>query len=410
MITRNGFITSIPICCVLALVGLPGFEFMGLADTTNQAISPIVTESKLGYPDWGLGPFVRSDANPILKPIEDAVFHDPILDQDVFWESLNVVAASVAVYKGQINLVYRAEAKPKAAFHSRQGLAWSDDGLHFQRLPQPVFYATKDDFQKYEWPGGTEDGRIVERDDGLFVMIYPAYDGKTARQCVATSPDLRQWTKHGPVFAQARAGKYLNLWSKSGTIVSRYFEDGRVVATKINGKYWMYVGDKIFFVATSDDLINWTPVETHDGKIENVLPARQGFFDAGLTEPGPPPIITPKGILVLYNGMNRKATGNPNLPEKAYSGGQALFDLHDPTKLIARSDDYFITPTEPYELHAQFVPVCFIDGMIRFRGKWWLYYDGGDKVVCLATCDAPGLESPHAAPSVAPDSGNANQL
>ena len=132
-------------------------------------------------------------------------------------------------------------------------------------------------------------------------------------------------------------------------------------------------------------------MESPDGKLRNVLPPRPGLFDSLLTEPGPPPIITPKGILVLYNGCNGR-NGDPHLLPKAYSGGEALFDLNDPTKLIARSDDYFITPTEWYETQAQFVPVCFIDGMIRYRGKWWLYYDGGDKRVCLATCDAPGFK------------------
>ena len=95
---------------------------------------------------------------------------------------------------------------------------------------------------------------------------------------------------------------------------------------------------------------------------------------------------------MLYNGVQRQKRGPAPAAESPHSGGEALFDLNDPTKLIARSDDYFITPTEWYETQAQFVPVCFIDGMIRYRGKWWLYYDGGDKRVCLATCDAPGFK------------------
>jgi hypothetical protein len=33
------------------------------------------------------------------------------------------------------------------------------------------------------------------------------------------------------------------------------------MATRVNGKYWMFWGDVNIWAATSDDLVNWTPVE-----------------------------------------------------------------------------------------------------------------------------------------------------
>lgn len=183
--------------------------------------------------------------------------------------------------------------------------------------------------------------------------------------CVATCRDPRHWTKHGPVFAKAYRGKYLDTWAKSGSIVSHYYDDGRVVAARINNKYWMYVGDRTFFAAWSHDCIQWTPVESSDGKLLNVLPARRGKFDSVLTEPGPPPVVTPRGILVIYTGKNDRKTGDPRLPRNAYSGGQALFDPNDPTKLLARCDDFFITPRMPYELdNAIGCPVTFLESMV----------------------------------------------
>jgi len=53
-------------------------------------------------------------------------------------------------------------------------------------------------------------------------MTYTAFDGTLARLMVASSLDLLHWTKHGPAFGQAYNGKYLNKWSKSGSIVSNY--------------------------------------------------------------------------------------------------------------------------------------------------------------------------------------------
>jgi predicted GH43/DUF377 family glycosyl hydrolase len=38
---------------------------------------------------------------------------------------------------------------------------------------------------------GTEDTRIVESENGTYIMTYTSYDGKTARLCLASSKDLK---------------------------------------------------------------------------------------------------------------------------------------------------------------------------------------------------------------------------
>jgi predicted GH43/DUF377 family glycosyl hydrolase len=349
-----------------------------------------------GVPSWGLGPFVRCPENPLIVPRSDTTFFCPLLKQNVAWEAKNIVGAAAAVKDGKVYWLYRAE--PINMHNSRDGLGISEDGIHFQCQPTPVLYPDEDAFKQYEWPGGTEDGRIVQREDGLFIYLYCAYDGRTPRQSVATSRDLIHWSKQGPAFAKAYDGKYLNRIAKGGSVISRYFDDGRVVAEKINGKYWMYLIG--YNVAYSDDCINWTPVIDSDGRLTRVLPPRAGGgkFDCGLIEPGPPPIVTPKGILVIYHGgENDPKRGDPNLPKRDYSGGQALFDLNDPTKMIARCDNYFLTPRMPYELNSSVgAPVCFMEGLVRFKGKWLLYYEAGDHVGAMASCDQSGFEPPAA--------------
>lgn len=345
-----------------------------------------------GVPSWGVGPFVRCPENPLIVPRSDTMFFCPILKENVAWEAKNIVGAAAAVKDGKVYWLYRAE--PKNIHNSRVGLGISEDGIHFQCQPTPVLYPDEDAFKKYEWPGGTEDGRVVQREDGLFIYIYCSYDGRTARQSVATSRDLVHWDKQGPAFVKAYGGKYLDRLSKGGSVVSRYYDDGRVVAEKINGKYWMYLIG--YNVAYSDDCISWTPVIDSKGGLIKVLPSRRGGgkFDCNLIEPGPPPIVTPKGILVIYHGgENDPKRGDPNLPKRDYSGGQALFDLNDPTKMIARCDNYFLTPRMPYELNSSVgAPVCFMEGLVRFKGKWLLYYEAGDHVGAMASCDKPGFE------------------
>lgn len=139
-----------------------------------------------------------------------------------------------------MHLLYRAEDHDgNLAGTSRIGLAVSTDGIHFpeeQRLQSPVLYPNHDENQRIEWQGGIEDPRVIESEDGLYVMTYTAYNG-VARLCVATSRNLESWTKHGPVFAEAHGGVFEDAWTKSGSIVSTLVGE-RLVATKINGQYW----------------------------------------------------------------------------------------------------------------------------------------------------------------------------
>ncbi len=121
---------------------------------------------------------------------------------------------------------------------------------------------------------GAEDPRIVEDENGRYIMTYTGYDGDLARLLLATSNDLINWTKYGSAFARQED---IDHWSKSGSIVSE-MSDGRLMAKKINGQYWMYFGDTDLFLATSDDLTKWTPVKDADGEWIKVLSPREGKY------------------------------------------------------------------------------------------------------------------------------------
>jgi predicted GH43/DUF377 family glycosyl hydrolase len=329
--------------------------------------------------EWALVPFQKVDSvNPVLLPGNNT-FTCPILGREIKWENKDVFNPAAVVRDNKVYLVYRAEDTiGRYNGTSRLGLAVSDDGLHFTKEPTPVFYPDNDSLKIYEWEGGTEDPRIVERESGDYIMTYTTYDGKTARLCIATSKDLRTWNKVGLVLQ----GKFKDYWSKSGAIVAK--RDGsRIIAQKVNGKYWMYFGDTDLFMASSDDLLHWTPLE-ENGNLKSVLKPRPKMFDSRLVESGPYALITEKGILLIYNGMNLDSGGDPNLSPGAYCGGQALFDLSDPTRLINRSEQYFIKPDRPYELTGQVNQVCFLEGLAYFNDKWFLYYGTADSKIAVA--------------------------
>ena len=70
-------------------------------------------------------------------------------------------------------------------------------------------------------------------------------------------------------------GKYLDKWSKSGSIVSRY-TNGKIIATKVNGKYWMYWGELHVYAATSTNLVDWLPLVNEDGTWMRVKDTKHG--------------------------------------------------------------------------------------------------------------------------------------
>ncbi len=348
--------------------------------------------------DWAFQSFEKVDSiNPILKPTPELKFRDPITENSVKWEERNVLNPTAVVKDNKVYLMYRAQ---DSLGTSRIGMAVSDDGLHFNKLPEPVFFPDNDNMKIYEWNykksetdkensedcyfcyfDGVEDPRIVESETGEYFMTYTSYDGKTARLSIASSKDLKTWKKHGLVL---KAEKYKDAWSKAGAIVSE-LQGNRIIAKRINGKYWMYFGDTNIFVATSSDLINWEVAENEEsGQRISVLHPRMGYFDSRLVESGPYALLKDEGILLIYNASNAANFNDPNLPKFTYAAAQALFDKNDPYKLIDRTDSYFIHPDKDYEKVGEVNEVCFVEGLVYFKETWFLYYGTADSKIAVA--------------------------
>ena len=85
-------------------------------------------------------------------------------------------------------------------------------------------------------------------------------------------------------------------------------KNGKQVLTKIDGKYFMYWGEHAVYAATSDDLVNWTPILDEKNELATVIKPRPQYFDSALTECGPPAILTDKGIVLLITARTRQTT------------------------------------------------------------------------------------------------------
>ena len=291
------------------------------------------------------GHLERASQQPVLKP------------QGSGFESAGVFNPAVTWSGDRYVMLYRAQ---DANGVSRLGYATSKDGLHFERSAKPVFEPEAE----YERGGGVEDPRVVKIGN-IYYLTYTAYNRKDAQLSLATSRDLQHWDRQG-VIMPAYKGRWNTGWTKSGAILSQ----------KINGKYWMYfMGDAKdrpgqMGVAWSTDLIHWTEPLDHP-----VVSTRPGKFDSKVAEPGPPPVMTPDGILLIYNGAD------DNL---VYRTGWVLFDPANPARIKARSDAPIFTPKLEWEKVGQVPNVVFVEGLVRRGDEWRFYYGGADKYIGCA--------------------------
>ena len=308
-------------------------------------VAPLVLLS-LEQPDRSpFGDWQRLSTAPLIAPRGDG------------WESAGTFNPAVIRHGEKIVMLYRAQDKNGT---SRVGYASSTDGIGFVRRAAPVLSPETD----YELGGGIEDPRLVRFGD-TYYLTYTGYNKKDAQLCLATSKDLVHWDRKG-VILPAYKGRWNVGWTKAGAIVPE----------KIDGKFWMYflgtTADKTdqMGIAYSTDLLHWT--EALDAP---VLPRRPGRFDSRVVEPGPPPIVTEAGIVLIYNGADDGLV---------YRTGIVRFDRADPRRVLSRVDTPVFTPETAWERTGQVPNVVFVEGMVRQGSRWLFYYGGADKYVGVA--------------------------
>jgi beta-1,2-mannosidase len=298
-----------------------------------------------GSPRLPFGPWHRVSDTPVIAPRGNG------------WEAAGTFNPAVAVRGDKIVMLYRAQDKQGT---SRLGYAESRDGIHFNRRDEPVLSPT----EEYEKDGGVEDPRLVQFGE-TYYLTYTGYNKKDAQLGLATSKDLIHWNRKG-VIIPAYKGNWNVKWTKSGAIVPQ----------KIHGKYWMYFlgttadNKDQAGLASSTDLLHWT-----EATQSPVLPVRPDRFDSRVAEPGPAPIVTPNGIVLIYNGADDKLL---------YRTGIAIFDRNDPRKLLWRSDEPVFWPEKDWEKIGQVPNVVFVEGMLQRGDRYLFYYGGADTNVGIA--------------------------
>jgi len=240
-------------------------------------------------------------------------------------------------------------------------LARSRDGRAFTVDEKPALFPATP-HERY----GVEDPRITLL-DGRWWINYSAISRAGVVTALASTADWRSFERHGILFAPTD-------------------KDVCIFPERIGGQYvcrhrpWAQgLGEPAMWTAYSPDLIHW-------GGHRQTLTPREGAWDEERVGCGPPPLKTEAGWLEIYHGVDGAGV---------YRLGALLTSLHDPGRVLARSDTPILSPEAEYETHGVYAPCVFCNGMIaEDDGALRIYYGAADTVVaCAETTAGEVLES-----------------
>jgi beta-1,4-mannooligosaccharide/beta-1,4-mannosyl-N-acetylglucosamine phosphorylase len=253
------------------------------------------------------------------------------------------------------------------------GLAFSDDGAHWDVSPRPCLEMNDEEVTRAYDPRLTVmDGRCymcfaVDTRHGLRAGIAVTDDFDRFEVISLSAPDNRNTV----LLPEKIAGKYVRL------------ERPMPVYSRGRDRFDIWASD-------SPDLKYW-------GSTGLVLAVEQVPFANNKLGPGAPPVKTPKGWLTTFHAVdldpNRGKHGWEPSWLKRYTAGIMLLDLENPWKVIGYSREPLLAPEAPYEVDGGFRNnVIFPGGMIlEDSGEVKIYYGASDTAECLATADVGDL-------------------
>lgn len=308
----------------------------------------------------------RYEGNPVLKA------------SDVPYQTDLVLNAGVTKFQGKYVMVFRNDIRVDEHTVSEGvnlGLAYSDDGIHWDVEPTPCFDMHNEEFiNTYDPRLMIIDGRCymtfgMDTHHGVRGGIAVTDDFKNFEVLSISTPDNRNFV----LFTEKFNGKYVRL-ERPFPIYGRpgYPE-----------RFDIWISD-------SPDLKYWGNSELFLG-VEHVPFANQKLGA------GPPPLKTSKGWLTLFHASdfdpNRGKHGYEKVWQKRYTTGIMLLDLNDPRKIIGMSKEPLIAPEAPYETQDGYRnDVIFPTGIIlEDSGEVKIYYGAADTYMCLITAQLDDL-------------------
>jgi predicted GH43/DUF377 family glycosyl hydrolase len=277
----------------------------------------------------------------IFVPVTNATGNTELIEVPLNDPDLIATDARVVKYKGLDYLTTISQLR----------LLKSDDGVNFSETIPPFFLFGEHYLERY----GIEDCRVTQIDD-TYYLTYTAVSENGVGVGLRTTKDWQHF-EHGGMILPPH-NKDCTLFEEK--INDRFFALHRPSSTEIGGNY--------IWLAESEDYKLW-------GNHQCLIKTRPGMWDSSRVGAGASPIKTDRGWLEIYHGANE---------QHQYCLGAFLMDLEDPSKILARTVNPIMVPTEPYELSGFFGYVVFTNGHIVNGDELTIYYGAADEFVCGA--------------------------
>ncbi|SEA65709.1 glycoside hydrolase family 130 protein [Paenibacillus marchantiae] len=307
--------------------------------------------------------------------------NNPILDASrVPYPTALVFNAGVTKFNGKYVMVFRndygsLEQQTIEAHHTTDlGVAFSDDGIHWEVQPKPCFKLHDQEIIRAYDPRLTViDGRCymcfaVDTQHGIRGGVAVTDDFEEFDILSLSTPDLRNMV----LFPEKIGGKFMRL-ERPFTVYSRGGVD----------RFDMWISE-------SPDLRYW-------GNSDLLLAVEDVPFANDKIGPAAPPIKTEQGWLTTFHAVDIDPTRGKNGWEtswqKRYTAGLMLLDLENPKKIIGMYQNPLLTPEASYEIEGGFRNnVIFPGGMVlEDDGEVKIYYGAADTIECLATAHIDDL-------------------
>lgn len=283
---------------------------------------------------------------------------NPIIGRHGNQRSNSVFNSAVVPFRGGFAGVFRCDSRSISMdlFAGR-----SQDGLHWEIDDEPILFAGADSeiaVNEYRY-----DARITPMEGKYYITWCNGYHGPTIG--VAWTEDFKTFhqlenaflpfNRNGVLFPRKIGGMYM--------MMSRPSDNGHTP-----------FGD--IYVSQSRDLEFWGRHRYMMGTIKG----NESAWQSTKVGPGPSPIETDEGWLLIYHGVITTCNGF------VYRMGAALLDLDEPWKVKYRSKDYLMAPWELYECVGDVPNVVFPCAALTdsATGRIAIYYGCADTVTGIA--------------------------
>ena len=288
----------------------------------------------------------RSSRNPIVGP-----GHVP--------RANSIFNSAVVPFRDGYAGVFRVDDTTRAMnVHAGR----SADGVDWEIDPEPIHFVADDDrvSEIQEEFLYAYDPRVTWLEDRYWVTWCNGYHGPTIG--LAYTHDFETFRQLDNAFLP---------FNRNGVLFPRRIGETYALLSRPSDDGHTPFGD--IYYSESPDLVHW-------GRHRHVLGTEPWTWQSTKVGAGPTPIETEEGWLLLYHGVLTSCNGF------VYSMGAALLDIEEPWKVIARSRDYLLAPSELYERVGDVPNVVFPCAALvdRDLDRLTVYYGGADTVVCLA--------------------------